>query len=197
MEISDHDLEFIRQTATLMQSTASFAGMDHIERVRQLAEALGAQEGADLGIVRAAAYLHDIGVPLNKMRHYELGARMARGMLRELGWDEETVQAVSHAIEGHSRYGGPDPQTLEAKVLYDADVAEFVGAIGLARAITRATEAGEYRGDVSQVPALIDRVIASAEGASYTARGGEIIAERIAWLRGYQARLQDELASKV
>lgn len=197
MEISEKDLEVIRQTATLMQSTASFAGMDHIERVRELAEALGAEEGADLGVVRAAAYLHDIGVPLNKMRHYELGARTARGMLRELGWAEEMVQAVSHAIEAHSRYGGPDPQTLEAKVLYDADVAEFVGAIGLARAITRATEAGDYRGNVNQFPALIDRVIASAEGLSYTERGGKIIAERIAWLREYKARLQDELESKV
>lgn len=197
MEISAQDLEVLRQTAAQMQSTASFAGMDHIERVRELAEAIGAEEGADLGVLRAAAYLHDIGVPLDKKRHYELGARLARGLLRDLGWDEETVQAVCHAIEAHSRYGGPDPETLEAKILYDADVADFVGAVGLARAITRATEAGEYRGDVSQFPALLDRIIGGVEGLSYTARGGEIIAERIAWLRGYQARLQDEMASKV
>ncbi|MGC9334556.1 MAG: HD domain-containing protein, partial [Anaerolineae bacterium] len=144
-------------------------------------------------VLRAAAYLHDIAVPLDKARHYELGARLARGLLGETGASQKETEAIVHAIEAHSRYGGPDPQTLEARVLYDADTVEFVGAIGLARGIVRAMESGDYRSDVRQLPALVDRMIAQVEGLQHTEQGAAMADGRIAWLREYKARLEAEL----
>lgn len=197
MQINREDLEAIRRTAEEMVKTTSFAGMDHVERVAQIAEQIGREEGADLDVLRAAAYLHDIAVPLDKARHYDLGGRLARGLLRDRGWAEEQIEPVVHAIEAHSRYGGPEPQTLEARILQDADAVEYVGAVGLARAIVRSFEAGEYRGNVAELPALVDRLIARVEGSLHTARGRELAAERIAWLRQFQERLQAELAGEV
>jgi uncharacterized protein len=191
--MDERELESMRAVAGEMLGGASFAGMDHIERVLTTAEKIGRQEGTDLDVLRAAAYLHDIAVPLNKARHYALGARLARGLLGETSAGQEETEAIVHAIEAHSRYGGPDPQTLEARVLYDADTVEFVGAIGLARGIVRAMESGEYSGDVRQLPALVDHMIAQVEGLQHTKQGKAMADGRIVWLLEYKARLEAEL----
>ncbi|MGQ9600199.1 MAG: HD domain-containing protein [Anaerolineae bacterium] len=197
MQSRTEDLEAIRRIAQEMVRSASFAGMDHVERVARIAEQIGCEEGADLDVLRAAAYLHDIAVPLDKLRHYDLGGRLARGLLRDLGWTEEQIEPVVHAVEAHSRYGGPEPQTLEARILQDADAVEYVGAVGLARAIVRSYEAGEYRGNVAELAALVDRLIERVEGSLHTARGRELAADRISWLRLFQERLQAELAGEM
>jgi uncharacterized protein len=75
---------------------------------------------------------------------------MARGILSQLGFTEDEIEPIAHVIEAHSRYGGPDPQTIEAKILQDADAVEYVGAIGLARAFPRTLESGDYSGDVEE-----------------------------------------------
>lgn len=197
MPISSEDMAAIRRIAEEMAAPALFAGMDHVERVIQVAEQIGREEGADLDVLRAAGYLHDIGVPVNKSGHYDLGGRLARGILCRLGWSQEEIEPVAHAIEAHSRYGGPEPRTLEARILRDADAIEYVGAIGLARALVRSQEAGEYRGNVAELGALVDQLVERVEGTLYTERGREMLSERIGWLRRFQERLQAELAGEV
>jgi uncharacterized protein len=140
--MDDRELSSIRDIARQMLSNAAFSGLDHAERVRQIAEDIGQREGADLDILRVAALLHDIGVPINKERHYEIGALLAQGILLQFGFTEDEIEPIAHAIEAHSRYGGPDPQTLEGWILQDADAVEYVGATGLARAIVRGLESG-------------------------------------------------------
>lgn len=196
MRISTQDLEALRRIAGEMLGQASFAGMDHVERVLEVAEDIGRREGADLDVLRAAAYLHDIAVPLDKPRHYDLGSRLARGILADLGWSEEQMEPVVHAIEAHSRYGGPEPRTLEARVLQDADAVEYVGAVGLARALVRSFEGSEYKGDVGELSTLVDGVCERVESSLHTDRGRELVAGRISWLRDFQDRLRAELAGE-
>lgn len=64
--------------------------------------------------------------------HAHAGAELARELLA--GQPAEKVQAVAHAIAAHRFRGGPQPRTLEARVLYDADKLDAIGAIGVARA---------------------------------------------------------------
>lgn len=107
---------------------------DHVLRVVTLAERLARAEGADVEIVRAAALLHDIGLDEGRAGHETSAANRARDILREHGYAEPFIAAVAHAIESHRFRSGPAPRTLEAKVLFDADKLDSIGAIGVARA---------------------------------------------------------------
>ena len=108
---------------------------DHILRVLALAERLACAEGADLGIVRAATLLHDVARGRGDRLiadHAQAGAEIARQLL--VNHPPEKVEAVAHAIAAHRFRTGPAPQTLEARVLHDADKLDAIGAIGVARA---------------------------------------------------------------
>lgn len=108
---------------------------DHVLRVLALAERLARAEGADLEIVRTATLLHDVARGQGDRLttdHAQAGADIARQLLA--GHPPEKVEAVAHAIAAHRFRTGPAPQTLEAKVLHDADKLDAIGAIGVARA---------------------------------------------------------------
>lgn len=124
-------------------------GFDHIERVYRMAEKLALLEGADLEIVHAAALLHDSrGSDPNsgeRLSHHEASARFAEQVLQAEGWPLERIRAVQHCIRAH-RYRGEkenEPETIEAKVLFDADKLDVLGAIGVARTIGFAVQAGQ------------------------------------------------------
>ncbi|MGQ9683761.1 MAG: HD domain-containing protein [Anaerolineae bacterium] len=125
-----------RQEARPLYGDADAAhGFAHVLRVLRLAERIAAEEGADLEIVRTAALLHDMA-RADEARtgrcHAEAGAERARKVLR--GHDPERVERVVEAIAAHRFRGGSAPQSLEARVLYDADKLDAIGAVGVARA---------------------------------------------------------------
>jgi uncharacterized protein len=111
----------------------------HILRVTRIAEWLATAEGADVEIVRAAALLHDIAraeedhgaAPLD---HAEQSAAQAASWLVEQGWDTESASQVADAIRSHRFRGGRTADSLEAKILFDADKLDAIGAVGVARA---------------------------------------------------------------
>jgi len=108
---------------------------EHVLRVLKLAERIGAAEGADIEILRAAVLLHDLARVAEDQGgpcHAKAGARRAREILA--GHPPEEVEAVAHAIATHRFRRSAAPQTLEAKILYDADKLDAIGAIGIARA---------------------------------------------------------------
>jgi uncharacterized protein len=124
-------------------------GFDHIQRVARMAERLAKAEGADLEIVHAAALLHDSkGSDPNsgeRLSHHEASALFAAIILREENWPKDRIEAVQHCIRGHRYRGGEEnaPRTIEAKVLFDADKLDVLGAIGVARTIGYAVQAGQ------------------------------------------------------
>jgi len=122
-------------------------GFDHIERVYHLAQKLARLEKADLEIVKAAALLHDAqgSAPGDSKRsnHHLLSAELAGQVLEAEGWTQERIQAVQHCIRAHRfRHNGEEPITREAKVLFDADKLDVLGAIGVARTLGYAVKAG-------------------------------------------------------
>jgi len=121
---------------------------DHVLRVLALAERIGRAEGADMEILRAAVLLHDIsgakpGDDPGRAAHHHASAGLAREVLRGEGWPEDRLEAVLHCIRAHRFRGDEPPQSLEAKVLFDCDKLDVLGAIGVARAMAYAALAGQ------------------------------------------------------
>jgi uncharacterized protein len=121
-------------------------GLDHALRVYRTVEVIGAALGADLEILRAAALLHDAsgakpGEGSARSSHEQDSADFARQILLEEGWEEGRIAAVQHCIRTHRYRNQEEPQTLEAKILFDADKLDVVGAFGIARTIGYAVQA--------------------------------------------------------
>jgi uncharacterized protein len=109
---------------------------DHILRVLRLVERIGSAEGADWTVLRPAALLHDWGrleAESQDLDHAAEAAARTRALLEARGEPEDRIQAVTHAIAAHRFRSGPEPASVEAKVLFDADKLDAIGAIGIAR----------------------------------------------------------------
>ena len=130
--------------ATQLLSALGPAGTDgshdqaHLLRVWQNARRIAADEpGCDLVVLLAAVLLHDcVAVEKNspdRPRASRLAADRARQIVAGLGWPADRTQQMAHAIEAHSFSAGIPPETIEARILQDADRLEAIGAIGVAR----------------------------------------------------------------
>jgi uncharacterized protein len=111
--------------------------LGHLLRVWKNAAAIQAEEGGDPVILAASVLLHDCvrvdkDSPLRASAS-RLAADKAAGVLAGLGWVDADIAAVAHAIAAHSFSAGVAPQTLEAKILQDADRLDAIGAVGVAR----------------------------------------------------------------
>jgi uncharacterized protein len=116
-------------------------GIDHVMRVYRTAERIALAEGADLEIVQVAALLHDVegSAPDGdspRAEHHLASANFAHEVLNLENWSQDRIVAVLHCIRAHRyRSLAESPQSLEAKVLFDADKLDVLGAIGVARTI--------------------------------------------------------------
>ena len=120
---------------------------DHTERVYNLSMHIGKIENADLEVLKIAAFLHDIGREMQdksegKHCHAEVGSVFARDILEKFQYPLEFIDRVIHCIETHRFRGKKVPHSLEAKILFDADKLDAIGAIGIGRAFVFAGEVG-------------------------------------------------------
>ena len=120
---------------------------DHTLRVLRLCEHIGPAERADMDVLRVAAVLHDIGRPhqdasRGSLCHAVHGAVLAEPIVATLVFSPGQKDNILHCIRTHRFRGMHVPETLEAKVLFDADKLDAIGAIGIARAYLFAGEIG-------------------------------------------------------
>lgn len=192
----------------LYESADSVHDFDHILRVWRLAERIALAEGAKLEVVRLAALLHDWGRAAAQVQgadHAVLSAARAEELLAEE--PVELVSAVVHAIAAHRFRTSPDPETLEAQVLFDADKLDAIGAIGVARAFAYGGAQGqrlwvpldEIDKEAADDPDLHTPVhefvvkLSRIKGRLYTTTGKAIAAERDLYMRRFYQRLADEV----
>jgi len=139
---------------TVEQARAWYVGadsvhdFDHVMRVYRMAERLALAEDADLEIVRAAALLHDAEGTTpgaeERATHQHASAEFAARVLAAEGWQADRTAAVLHCIRAHRfRDDSEPPATPEARVIFDADKLDVLGAIGAARTVAYAALAGQ------------------------------------------------------
>ena len=110
---------------------------DHIMRVYTNAKKIVKEEKADEKLVLSAALLHDIvSYPKSSTRSKFSSidsAKKSKIILKKYGFSEKEITIVSDAIKDHSFSQNKVPETLEGKILQDADRLDALGAIGIAR----------------------------------------------------------------
>jgi uncharacterized protein len=179
----------IDQARAWYQDNDQVHDFDHVLRVYRLAEVLAEQEGADPEIVRAAALLHDArsasGDDQVRMDHHEAAAIFAGKVLAAEGWPDDRIQAVQYCILTHRFRAENTPRTIEAKVLFDADKLDAIGAIGVARALAYAVLDGQPL--YAEPSPTFHNALKTIEGEPYTAYH-----EYLFKLSRIHARLQTE-----
>ena len=105
-----------------------FKRIGHATRVARHAEAIANQEGGDMAVILAAAYLHDIGIPEAEKKHGSSAARyqeeegppVARQIMEDVGAADAMIDEVCDII-GHHHHPREN-ETMNFRVLYDADL---------------------------------------------------------------------------
>ena len=98
-------------------------------------------------VLLVAALLHDIGRrhqdnSRGSVCHAEQGAAMTAELMVAFPLTDDQKTNVVHCVHAHRYRKAPHPDTIEARVLFDADKLDAIGAVGIARAYQFAGEVG-------------------------------------------------------
>jgi len=167
-------------------------GFDHTRRVYNLALNIGAAEKADLKVLLSAALLHDIGRDLEDHMgadHAEVSAYLAEEFLRTISFPQEKMAPVLDAIKQHRWISEQRPQSLEAKVLSDADNLDAMGAIGVARTFTYG---GRHKRDVNGTLGHFHNKLLKLKDRMHTVTARGMAEERHKYMIKYLERFKQE-----
>ncbi len=123
----------------------------HTERVYRTAMGIAEHYSCNCEIVALAALLHDVDDPkLFSTKDYS----NARKIMAEAGIDGETAREVIAIISKMSfrGTGAQVPESLEGKIVQDADRLDAIGAIGIARAFAYGGNHNRKMHDPAQRP---------------------------------------------
>jgi len=212
-KLSARVLEAARQESqAFFQGARGSHDWDHTERVYRLCLRIGRKERADLDVLKLAALLHDVGREEEdrsggRTCHAARGALLARRILEKWDLDQERIDRVVYCISTHRFRGRLVPDTLEAKILFDADKLDSIGAVGIGRAFLFAGEVGarlhDPRVDVRKTKAYSKEDTAYREflvklsrvkSRMFTAEGRRIARERHEFMTSFFRRLNKETA---
>ena len=134
-EIIQHTVEYVKQTLERAEGGHDWF---HTERVWNMARYIQSREGeGDLLVIELAALLHDISDPKFNDGDEDLGSQLAYNFLTTNNLDRERTEHIQSIIK-YMSYKGGFPQdridTVEFRIVQDADRLDAIGAIGIARA---------------------------------------------------------------
>lgn len=134
----------------------------HMKRVAQMAVRLAHETNGNPFICEAAGWLHDIG-DKKLFRHPEKAKADMKAFLSELPINPEDREAIGKAMASVSFQAGHEvPQTLEGKIVQDADRLDALGAIGIARTFAFGGAKGQMihgeDGDVTSIRHFHDKL---------------------------------------
>lgn len=146
----------------------------HVYRVLYAALDIAAyEENVDTDVLIAAALLHDIGrkeqLENPALCHARIGAEKADVFLRENGFAPAFCEKVHCCILTHRFRSEAPPESLEAKILFDADKLDAAGAVGLARTLIYKGQVGEMLYALTEVKKAADLVIGDNNSDSIAA----------------------------
>ncbi|SHF55411.1 HD domain-containing protein [Ornithinibacillus halophilus] len=104
----------------------------HLKRVVRLSKEIAISEKADPFICEIVAWLHDVG-DKKLFSNPNKAVDDMNQMLSSIKLSNHIIEEINHTIQDISFKKGSVPDTLEGKVVQDADRLDAIGAIGIAR----------------------------------------------------------------
>ena len=185
--LSEKAIEYI---TALFRDNADGHGADHTLRVYRNAMRIAENEpGCDRELVALAALLHDADD--HKLFRTENNAN-ARAFLRENGVSEDRADRICSVINAvsFSQNRGHVPETLEGKIVQDADRLDALGAVGIGRTFAYGGKHGRpLEGSVQH---FYDKLLLLKEMMN-TEIGRQLAESRHAFLEAFLKELEDEL----
>ena len=121
----------VKEKMSVLKGTAhSYA---HVNRVVKIATFLAKNEKANVELVQIGALLHDMGWAAGNP-HNETGAKLAKEILKEINYPSEKSEKIVTIILHHPLAFKDKLETLEEKIVWDADKIDLLGVIGVVRA---------------------------------------------------------------
>ena len=135
-----NQLNELRQNVEKIMKNDPAHDFDHIMRVYKNAEKLCRKEKVKSKLVLTAALLHDIVSYAKSDKRSKNAstesAKKAKTMLKKYDYSNDEIEIITDAIRDHSFSKQKTPETIEGKILQDADRLDAIGAIGIARAFS-------------------------------------------------------------
>jgi len=189
-------VSIVRKYATENSEKDDIHGFLHVKRVFNLSLQLGKQLGANLLVLKIAALLHDIGrsnrnKAYSNKNHAQLSAKMALEFLKsnDFKLSQEEIDNIIHSIRTHSFSNNKISQSLEAKILSDADKLDALGAIGLYRTIGFTIK---NQGGVEQVIGHLENKIMKLKDKMYLDVSKQIAFERHQIVLNFYNKLKEQ-----
>jgi uncharacterized protein len=138
--------EMIERARAFYRGADAAHDFDHVLRVLALVRRIGPAEGANMRLLEVATLLHDIARAEEGhtgVDHAQAGASQAREIALSWGYSCEEAEAIARAIAAHRFRTECPPESVEARVLYDADKLDAIGAVGIGRAFAFAGRMGQ------------------------------------------------------
>ena len=137
------DIALIRKCEAYMQTCLRHDmahDSQHIYRVLRIAMDIASHEtGVDQEQLIIACLLHDIGRKAQQdnpsLCHAEVGGDMAYSFLLQEGVPVSMADSIRSAIRTHRFRSKQEPESMIAKILFDADTIDVTGSIGIARSL--------------------------------------------------------------
>ena len=183
----------------------------HIERVLENALHIAQAEGGDLAMIELAVLLHDVSDP----KYKKIGEDPEQEILQQLALSDKERSDIRSIIRTVSFKGGKndEPESLEGRIVRDADRLDAIGAIGIARAFayggakgrklydrdeqarTAMTESEYRNGDTSTVTHFYEKLLLLKE-LMVTDSGKQMAEERHRFMLSFLEQLQNETDGK-
>ena len=162
----------------------------HSLRVYKNALKIASNEpGCDLTVVSLASILHDVDD--HKIFENENNEN-ARAFLADKGVSSEQIEEICTVINSvsFSRNRGRRPETIEGKIVQDADRLDAIGAIGIARTFAYGGEHGRSLDE--SIAHFHEKLLLLKDGMN-TKTGKSLAEERHAFLLVFLSEYQKEL----
>ncbi len=153
-----HEKQILKETERFIRSFFEVDGSGHdwwhIHRVRNLSLTIAATEGGNLFVIEMAALLHD----LDDWKLVSTGSEnRTKGWLKKFDIPKSVSNQIFEVIEQVSFKGArveTKADSVEAKIVQDADRLDAIGAIGIARTFAYGGNKGRLLYDPAVKPQL-------------------------------------------